>query len=219
MTYFFAEGRKGWSLVRIATIGCFALGVLYLVICDPVWVEKQIVAERKSQKAVLGRDVYDEAMGRANHWFLSAFVRTGAVAQTRLDGSVDAPELIDSVDIGSGIDVAQSWLRTRVQLAWHMLWQLLVRVSILVMWIPYAPLVIVPAVVDALVVRKIKAQNFGLTSPHKYRIAHYLLRAMPFLCIMVLFAPFRVPPDVIPVMMLLVGIACWFALTQFAKRA
>ena len=212
--------RGEWAAWKIALWIIAIMVVLYAGVMDRGWLMGQVAQERGANHKVLGEHASSFAEQRADRWFRALFVDTGAV-----QGSY---RMLDarSNDSASGVAekanktaaVALDWVAERVQVLWVMLYQMFNRASVALMWWPYAFLIGVPFVVDALVVRKIKASNFGLTSPHAYALGRRTAKLVPWVFLILLLAPFSLSGVYVPVMLAALAMATWVGMVQFAKR-
>jgi Domain of unknown function (DUF4400) len=94
-----------------------------------------------------------------------------------------------------------------------------VRLSTCLLWWQYAAVVMIPFVIDAVVARRIKQTSFHHTSPHIFRVSYLVISWMPVVFLLMLFAPTVVSPRIMPVMIVVLALAIWTGIAQFAKRA
>lgn len=179
-----------------------------------------IVQEQAANARVIGNKEAHKATHRAKGWFDAAFKNTGIMrgSYRLVNGATPAKSSGIKTLEGKGNKVLH-WISGRLKIVWMMVFQAFLRVSITLVWWPYALAVCVPFVVDALVVRKIKSANFGITSPHKFYIAWVVVTGLPWFYLLMVFAPFRYPPMMTPILMLVFAGAGWVTMGEFAKRA
>jgi len=102
---------------------------------------------------------------------------------------------------------------------WTLLLQLLVRLSTCLLWWQYAAVVLIPFLIDAFVTRRIKQTSFTYTSPHVFKIAHFVIAWLPAAFLIMLFTPTVLTPKLMPLMVIVLAVAVWSGISQFAKRA
>ena len=143
-------------------------------------------------------------------------------------GPTDGPDAITGKTarldgLESRVDGAASaglaWWTGRVRVTWMMSYQVLVRSAIVLSWLPLALLVLTPILIDAMVVRKIKATNFSITSPHMALIGMRALLLLVILLVVLQLLPLMLHPVVTPVILTVFSMSAWISITQFAKRA
>jgi len=174
-------------------------------------VDGAIAREAVLVQAMMGLDTYRWMDGTAQEWVQSSLMDSG-VYQAVYDHLIPTAE--QKARGGSGMkgfgDGWFAWVHTRLEALVRVILLFYARCALLTLWLPYALILLVPAVFDGFVTRKIKQTNFDYASPVVHR---YGLRG---LCVLVLglfvvfFAPVPIPPLLIPVVMMaccvLVGI-------------
>lgn len=213
---------RGFAIWKLVVFILVVMVIMYAAVMDRGWLMGQITHERDGNRKVLGAAASMYAENRADGWFRRLFVDTGVVAGSYKALSSRDHDTQDNGAIAKGNDMAGKvlgWIQERVQVIWIMLYQMFTRISVALMWWPYALLLFIPFIVDALVVRKIKASNFGLTSPHVYSMGARLARLLPWIFLVLLLAPFSLTGIYIPIMLAALAVAAWVSMVQFAKRA
>lgn len=207
------------TLYYILLVPLLVLGMaLGACIVGENWLLNNINREKAANQAFMGEGaIY--AGKRAERWYNSWFVET-KVVQTSLAAvsSEDIPAEMRT----TGDEMAQpvlGWLELRVRAWWTFVYQVFVRISIIGMWLPFAVMMLVPFVVDALTVRKIKSTNFGITSPHLHTIGVWGLLAAFVGYALLIFLPFKVHPIWLPLLVIASSGCLWLTIAQFAKRA
>lgn len=182
-------------------------------------VASTIEAERQSNYAFMGAAAA-EAEARATRWYRTLFLDThitqftfDLAATNRKDSGTDN-KTVDAV-AGKGV----LWWQARMRVLWSIAFEFLVRLSNILVWLPLAVLVFVPFIVDAIVLRKIKATNFAITSPH---LQIFGVRAMTVIVVgffLLQLLPMMLHPVWTPLAIAAFSTSLWIGISQFAKRA
>jgi len=184
------------------------------------WLSDQVRQERLINRAVLGTSIAVQAENRGARWFATLFDRTGIMEATYSAIEME-PEDPNSLfaDALSPLEKAKKYFGQRIQVVWTMLLQLFIRISTCMLWWQYAALASFPFVIDAMVARKVKAASFRMASPHAFKLSYVTISALPFVFMLLLFAPLVLSPRLMPVMIMTLAVAVWTGISQFAKRA
>jgi hypothetical protein len=199
----------------------------YMVLADPMNLRHRIQGEHDSNVTFLGTSATNAAEARATQWFQWLAIDDGALAFTfHILGSQDAEENVSDIApsaMSQGVNRVfapiQGWVDSRLQVGWAMFYQCLIRLSVSILWWPFFLVVLLPFMIDAIVIRRITANNFGLTSPHGYVLGRRIIFGLPLLFALTLLVPMALPAAVIPVICMAFAWACWAAIVNFAKRA
>ncbi len=198
------------------------VGLLTALLIDEKTVQALVKQERADNYAFLGQSA-QIAEDRAMQWYTAVFIKTG-VTQFTFD-VVEPGRHKPATDgqPGSKADQASSrltaWWQQRMRVLWSIAFQFLVRLSNLMIWIPLLMLIMLPSVVDAFVVRKIKGTNFSLASPHMQLLGTKAMVALVVVYLLLQMAPVVLHPAWAPIAMALFAMATWIGITFFAKRA
>lgn len=157
-------------------------------------VESQI-GEEHDMSAVWMGDEADVSYEQAYRKFKALFVDSGVVKvsyEAFLPTTGEQPR--DSFLIGSF-----SWFKERLEVFWAVILRAFQRSYLILEWVPYTLLLIIPAAVDGWNQRAIKRVTFGYASPVRFHSAMFSLLLFLFLPFFYLFAPFAIHPMAIPV--------------------
>jgi hypothetical protein len=189
-----------------------------LLIPEPM-VMKTVQAERKANYAFMGESAAI-AEARAERWYKALFVKTHLTQFTfDIAGGIKAGKARDDSKIERASSTAVEWWKGRMRVLWSVAFQFLVRLSNNLIWLPLGLLVLLPFIVDAMVVRKIKTTNFALASPHMqlFGTKSMILIVVGYLVLQLL--PMKLHPVTAPLALALFSISTWIGISQFAKRA
>lgn len=207
--------KQGWKLFFIVLL----LHVIaYAVLVQESWLQSTLTREQASHYAFLGEDQARYAETRASNTFNRWFVNSGVMSHS-FQALVPTPEQRAN---SKGIENLGSqifpWMEKRIRAWWTLVYQVLLRFSNAMLWWPFFVLAAVPFFIDALVVRRVKATTFGLTSPHLQGIA---ARSIPIILLgyfLVMFAPVFIHPAWVPAVIFVTSAALWMGVSQFVKR-
>lgn len=214
-------GSREISLWKWGLIAVILWIIGYLLFANQVTVATRIDAERRGNQQFLGQAASARAEDRAANWFKTIALDDHLLARTF---RITTPGTSTShSQVGRRFERTLAPLRTwsteRVRVMWAMVYQFLIRVSVSLLWWPYFVVGLLPFTVDAVVLRKIKSANFGLSSPHAYVIGRHLIFLSPLVYVLLLLSPITLSAVVIPAMCLVICLSLWVAILHFAKRA
>ncbi|RCW63303.1 uncharacterized protein DUF4400 [Marinobacter nauticus] len=200
----------------LITIFLVALEVLFIAALLPGrWSEQAMQREAQMIESVSGRDHRDQILSTATDWYTRTLIQTG-VWQSMFNMLIPDDSLREK-----SVVKADGWFKivddrlTSIQQSVYLVY---VRISLLVSWLPYVPLLLIPAVWDGLMTWKIKKTNFDYASPVLHR---YALRGS-MVMVMVSFAIFMMPipiaPFYIPAALMFSVVAIGIAAGNLQKR-
>jgi len=203
----------GWWIALVTALTLLA-GIL---LAPDAWLREQVAAERASNQAFFATRTNERIEDRALRWFHRAFVKTGLVDRT-YSGLLSQPDTRadPSAEMSGRFN---AWAAARADALWVLVMLVVLRLSVAATWLPLLLLVAAGALNDAWVSRKIKTSTFGGTSPHGFHFAQLVVRYVPPVILYLFIAPFHLPASIPPLLILLMGVAAWVAISQFAKRA
>ena len=208
-----ARGLQFW----IFTV--FVLIVGFLLVVKDTWLEQGLEQERQGIYELLGPAKAETTEVRVHNRYTRWFVETGIIEKSFMLVSPPQQEGTQIEEIDQKLNPVFIWMEGRLRAFWLVVFQVMYRLAVTLMWWPFFVLTAVPFIVDALVRWKIKANTFDHTSPTLQalgvRAVALLVIAYPFM----LLAPFALPPQLMPIMIFLSAAAVWFSVSHFVKRA
>jgi hypothetical protein len=158
-------------------------------------------------------------LASARTWYDAVFVDTGLV-----QGSYDLL-LPDKTSVGKTPELGKlaasplwRWVGDRLDVIWQALYLALQRIALLLAWWPFLGFVLVGAVGDGLLRRRIRQSGFDYPSPLAHRLAVRGMLSAGVLVPLGLLLPLPVSPLAVPVVGALLGVALSVMLTQTQKR-
>lgn len=110
------------------------------------------------------------------------------------------------------------WIEGRIEAFMNMIYQVMTRIALFTLWLPYMFIILLPALFDGYMTWKLKCTNFAYVSPvlHQISIRGSLL-IVGIICIS-FFLPIVVPPFIMPIMMIIVCLLTGTMLSNMQKR-
>jgi len=209
------ETKHGWKLFFIVVL---AHVILYAVFVQEEWLQATLQSEQEAHYAFLGENNAHYAEVRATNTFNRWFVGTGVMDQS-LRIFVPTPEERARTRGMEGLGAQLfPWVESRIRALWTLVYQVFLRFSNALMWWPFLVLAATPFLIDALVVRRVKATTFGLTSPHLQGISARLVPLLLIGYLLLMFAPVFIHPAWVPALIFVSSAAAWMGVSQFVKR-
>jgi len=192
---------------------------LFLLVVQETWLEDGLSHERQGMVEWLGPDKADAAHARAFDLYQRWCVESGFVDNSFAMFLPSPSRYQDPLAGSRQMDAVFTWMEGRLRAFWLVIFQMIYRVCLTLQWWPLMILSLVPFLVDALVRRKIKADNFDHASPTLHGLGTRSLLLMPIVYLCLLLAPFALPASLVPLLVVAASAAVWFALSHFVKRA
>jgi len=166
------------------------------------WYADQLTYEHMSMKHLLGENLTYDVYKETKHVFTVFFVDTGVRESSLrlLDNYVHYTHSNEGF-IHSIIE----WYKTRINVIWFYIYQVIERSLVLALWLPYAIPLFLAAIVDGMVRRKIKKHSYGYTSPVIYHTSTRVMFILAFFPLIYLLVPTALPAIVSPVWLLVMA--------------
>ena len=111
-----------------------------------------------------------------------------------------------------------NWLEGRIKAFAKVVYQFFTRAALLLNWVPYMLILLIPAIHDGMMTWKIKRTNFDYASPiiHRYgaRCTGYIVLALAI----AFFTPIALNPNIIPMVMMVSCVLIGITLGNMQKR-
>lgn len=200
----------------LLTLFLISLEVLFIAALLPgSWSDKAMQSEAGMIEAVSGREHRDEVLGMATNWYNRSLVETG-VWQGLFNMLIPEEQLREE-----SVVKADAWFSivderlTAVQKSVYLIY---VRIALLFTWLPYLPLLLVPAIWDGLMSWRIKKTNFDYASPILHRYAIRGAIGIGVLTLIAFMMPIPVAPIYIPIALMALVVAVGIAAGNLQKR-
>jgi len=209
------KGQRSW--VFLAWIAMIQLAVVMVLVPGNL-VERAIQGESAMVQATMGIKTSQWLHGTAQSWVQSSLMDSG-VYQAAYDFLIPTQAQRDNSraieDMGQGWF---AWVHTRLDALVRVIFQFYARCALLLMWLPYALILFLPALFDGVVTRKIRQTNFNYSSPV---VHHYSLRTLSILIVglfILFFAPIALHPLIIPVALMMSCVLSGVMVGNLQKR-
>lgn len=192
--------------------------VVVLVLIPNEFVEKAIIKEAGYVQRSLGKQSQEWIREKAGRWYQHSIIDSGAyesVYQHLIPTKEQAQKSKGMENMGTWWF---NWVSGRLAALATLIYQLYTRVALLVMWLPYMCILLIPAIYDGTMTRKIKLTNFDYASPvlHRYsmRGTWVILTGMAVLFL----SPIAIDPIYIPLALMSVCVLIGFVVGNLQKR-
>ena len=110
------------------------------------------------------------------------------------------------------------WWDGRIAAFGVLTYQILARLALALMWIPYIIILLIPALHDGYMTWRIKRTNFDYASPVVHRYSSRGIAALTAGLVVLFFLPIAIDPIVVPLVMMAVAILMGLSLGNLQKR-
>jgi len=110
------------------------------------------------------------------------------------------------------------FIQSRLDVLMDTLYQMIKRLIMAWVWLPFLAVTLIPFALDGLIRRKVSQTNFDYPSPLAHRYSLYVILGAVYLLFMGLTLPFPVPPQSIPIGIFVVAFALNVLLANTQKR-
>lgn len=203
-----------------------ALGVLILLIITLILIAPrteilhQMQTEADSIAEFYGEGTYNNVYKAASGWYTNTVVKTQVREKILKSMSVG-----DYVGDDGSIDSVKEWVAraddyivSRIDLIFDVYWWFLMRLSMILHWLPLWLPVFIAACVTGMCQKKIKLYSFGYSNPSLLRAFGHAISIALF-CGFVAFAiPWAIPPIAIPLIFGVIVCGAGFMICNFQWR-
>jgi len=183
------------------------------------WSNRVRELEDRWLRDTLGAATAELVLTSARAWYGAVFVDTGLVQGSYALLLPDAASVRTTPELGKlAASPLWPWVADRLDVVWQGLYMAVQRISLLLAWWPFFAFVLVGAIIDGLLRRRIRQSGFDYPSPLAHRLAVRAMLSLGFLVTLGLLAPLPVSPLAAPIVGALVGIVLAVIVTQTQKR-
>lgn len=192
--------------------------VVVLVLVPNEFVKDAIIKEANYVQRSLGTKSQEWIKGKAVTWYQHSIIDSGAY-ESVYNHLIPSQEQAQNSKGMENMGVWWfKWVSERLEAIATLIYQFYTRLALLLMWLPYMLVLLLPAIYDGTMTRKIKLTNFDYASPVLHR---YSMRATWIILtgIAVLFlAPIAIDPIYIPVALMVSCVLIGLAVGNLQKR-
>jgi len=174
----------------------FLLAIILFFI-PSTWIEQVTAQEKQVAYEQFGRERTEKVLVNAHNTFNVMFVDTGIEQQTFSFFIPKKNAEAKPMDGMAGDFFGMMY--GRLAAFWAAVYQGLIRGYFFISWVPYLLPFIIAVVVDALVVRKVRIENFEFASPQYYGFATHMMIFGFFSIFYYFLAPFTVTFVMVPI--------------------
>jgi hypothetical protein len=183
------------------------------------WARDIQAVEDKSLIAYFGVEKEAEIRQTSQQWFDQLFVNTGIRESVyRYFIPTEHERQLSRGFEEVGRHDLFPFIQSRLDVFWDTVYQMIKRVIMAWVWLPFLAVTLLPFAIDGLIRRKVSQTNFDYPSPMAHRYSLYIMLGAVYLLLMGLTLPFPVPPQAIPVAVFIVALALNVLLANTQKR-
>lgn len=206
--------RPFWLALWIIAIEAIVL----LVLIPGDWTARIIEEEGHLLEKRLGDGERQWVHDTAKHWFDTTLIANGLYDSARdhlVPTDKQRERSMGLQDMGYDWFV---WVDGRLWAVANAYYHILVRCAVLLSWLPYFLILLIPSVFDGLTTWRIKRTNFSYVSPWIHQYSTYGI-VYGFLVMVTLFlAPIVLDPGIIPVSIMLACVMAGLMIGNLQKR-
>lgn len=183
------------------------------------WSREIQITEDRMLVAYFGLAKELEIRHTAQEWFDVLFVRTG-VRQSIYSYFIPTEH---ERQMSKGFeDVGRNdlfpFIQSRLDVLWDTVYQMIKRLVMACVWLPFLAITLFPFSIDGLIRRKISQTNFDYPSPMAHRYSIYTTLGTLYLVLVGLTLPFPVPPESLPIGVFVIAWSINVLLANTQKR-
>ncbi len=110
------------------------------------------------------------------------------------------------------------WIEGRIDALFDVFYHVLVRLSVLLVWLPFTLILMLAALWDGLMMWQIKKQTFDYSSPVIHRYSIRILIAGTLILLITLLAPVAIPPLFLPSLCIVLSLITGTAMANLQKK-
>lgn len=202
-----------------------ALGGLFFLeffvismLLSPEWVQEQVDREIAYTELAMGRKATEALVEQSESLFERAFLNTG-IYEHSFRIFIPTDERLATDDMAPLGHRVFPYVEDRLLSIWRSVYQVIYRACALVGWFPYFALLLVPALLDGMVMRRVAQTGFRYSSPVLYRLNMKASFWIAVLLLFSLFLPFALSPWIIPFAAALMAACLAFMMSHMQKIA
>ncbi len=183
------------------------------------WTREIQITEDRMLVAYFGVEKEAEIRQTAQQYFGKLFIRTGirdSVYRYFIPTERERQMSMGFEDVGR-YDLFP-FIQSRLDVLWDTVYQMLKRIVIACVWFPFLAVAVFSFAIDGLIRRKVSQTNFDYPSPMAHRYSLYVVVGAFYLLLMGLTLPFAVPPQSLPIGILIIAWAINVLLANTQKR-
>lgn len=207
--------KTPWWLIAFV----FLLELLIVVILVPGrWTDRAIQQEMQLINQYYGRGTVSWAEGQAQNWYQRAMIDSGLYRAMRTFAIPSEQQKRRSKGLEEFGAPIFRWVEGRIEAVSSVVYQFMVRASMVKLWLPYMLLLLLPALYDGIMTRKIKQTDYAYSSPTLHLYSVRILLGTLLLLSLSFFLPLAVNPMLIPMCLVICCVCIGTAWSHTQKR-
>lgn len=205
-------------LLWLAIYGLILQIAVCVLLVSPTWISRCINQERVLVKQTLGVQASDWIAKEAKQWYTKHFINRGWQQAVWHFFIPTEAERRASIGMENFALPWFNWVTTRLQVLFTMIFQCGYRLAQMKVWGSMIFVLLIPALLDGVLMRRIKKINFDYASPV---IQHYSLQALGLLLLSQLIfwlSPIAVSPLITPVIIMICCVLLGLSISHLQKR-
>ncbi|QCF28131.1 DUF4400 domain-containing protein [Hydrocarboniclastica marina] len=202
---------RGFFVVLVVTIELMLIATLI----PGDWAQQAIEKEAAYIANSSGLEHRDFILGKATGWYTSATIETG-MWQAVYDFLIPTEQ--QRAESAIQADWWFSFLEGRIESLQKSVYHTMTRFALLLSWLPYILIILLPAAWDGLMTWKIKKTNFDYSSPVIHRYSIKAGATIVAVVLLAFFAPVPIDPIYIPAALMIIAIIAGIAIGNLQKR-
>lgn len=184
------------------------------------WAVDAIEKEKVMIRQVMGYSGSEAIIAEADQWHTALIMESGLYEGTvrTLIPTKKQKRQSRGIERMGTAEGWFGWVQGRIDTVSQVIHHTMMRVSMLKMWLPFIPIILVPAVYDGLMTWQIKRTNFQYASPTLHRYGARGIGLITVIFLLLFFAPIAVHPIYIPVGLIAVCLLIGIMMGNMQKR-
>lgn len=209
------QNKRTWAAMLILIL---SWTFLLLIGLSSTLLDETLETEARQVEHDLGEDSARYVYSHARQWYQFLMVDSGAYRTLHRTMIPDDREKQRSRGMTTMGERWFDWVEGRLDAVVRLIYLFLARLWVLVLWLSFVPILLLPAIYDGWQVRCIKRTNFDYASPvvHKYAVTAVKLLLAGLGIVMTL--PFALSPITFPIILIVVGLFSGLSVANIQKR-
>ena len=182
------------------------------------WTAQVIEKESVLLEKRFGEEEREWVHGKATSWFNSTLIDNGlhSVIRDHLIPTKEQSEV--SVGMQTMGKSWFAWVDGRLQAIVNTYYNILLRFALLLTWLPFILILLIPALYDGVTTWRIKRTNFAYASPLLHQYSTYGITYIGIFLVFIFLAPIVLEPMIIPASIMIASVLGGVMIGNFQKR-
>ena len=182
------------------------------------WLNDALQEEVESVRDSMGNEEAVSVKNKADSWFNSLMIKSGFISTVNTF-LLPQEDSVDTIDADEGANKAWfGFIEKRIEAIQRVVYHVMIRFSLLLTWLPFLVLTIVPSLYDGYNLRKAKQVTFDYTSPVVHRYSLYAAFGVTIMLLFIFLLPVAFNPIIIPAAVILTAMLLGMVAGNVQKR-